>query len=419
MDIVLATATLEALESSWIADSIKAYIDWLEAQRAAPTTITRRIPGLIQFGTFARERGAEHPSDLIEHREAFVTWLLAASPRERSVERQAAFKQELQVPLDQMLRVLGHLAPASRPAEPTFSGLAAGFFDYLREERGLSSATVELYRSHLVRFQNHLVENDLALTSLAPANIDGFINTLVKGLTSASLNSVCSALRHLLRWLYRQRRCTRDLSGCVGKPQTYRLATIPRSIPWDQVQRTLAGIDQHALTGKRDFAMLTLLVLYGLRAREVAALTLDDIDWTAETLRIPRRKCGHSTSYPLSPMAGNALVAYLEIRPKTEARRVFIQVHSPFRPVSHTVVSKRAARHLLRAGVEVRRPGSHTLRHSCAQHLLEADFALKTIGDYLGHSAPSSTEIYAKVAIESLRIVALGNGEEALCPARL
>jgi site-specific recombinase XerD len=66
------------------------------------------------------------------------------------------------------------------------------------------------------------------------------------------------------------------------------------------------------------------------------------------------------------------------------------------------------------AGVEVRRPGSHTLRHSCAQRLVDADFSLKVIGDYLGHRVPMSTEIYTKVAVETLRQVALGNGEVVL-----
>jgi site-specific recombinase XerD len=96
---------------------------------------------------------------------------------------------------------------------------------------------------------------------------------------------------------------------------------------------------------------------------------------------------------------------------------VFIQIGSPFRPVGHAVVSSRARYHLRRAEANVYRPGSHTLRHSCAQRLLEADFPLKVIGDYLGHGAPSSTEIYTKVAVETLRMVALGNGEEVLCPA--
>jgi len=77
-------------------------------------------------------------------------------------------------------------------------------------------------------------------------------------------------------------------------------------------------------------------------------------------------------------------------------------------------VSACAGRHLSAAGVKVPRPGSHTLRHTCVQRLVDADFSLKEIGDFVGHRSPASTEIYAKVAVESLRNVALGDGEVVL-----
>ena len=60
------------------------------------------------------------------------------------------------------------------------------------------------------------------------------------------------------------------------------------------------------------------------------------------------------------------------------------------------------------------RPGSHTLRHSCVQRLVDAGFGFKAIGDFVGHRSPASTAIYAKVAIEPLRQVALGDGEQVL-----
>ena len=90
------------------------------------------------------------------------------------------------------------------------------------------------------------------------------------------------------------------------------------------------------------------------------------------------------------------------------------RVLAPYRPITHSAVSSRARHYLLKAGVEAPRLGSHTLRHTCVQRLVDADFSLKTIGDYIGHRSASSTEIYGKVAIEALREVALGDGEEVL-----
>ena len=158
-----------------------------------------------------------------------------------------------------------------------------------------------------------------------------------------------------------------------------------------------------------------LLVTYGLRSREIAALTLDDIDWRRERLAVPERKAGHSTAFPLSAAVGEALVDYLRHgRPQTDERRVFFRALAPVVPMSTDAVSGRARHYLLKAGIDVPRPGSHTLRHSCVQRLVDADFAFKTIGDFVGHRSAKSTEIYTKVAVEQLRQVALGDGEEVL-----
>jgi site-specific recombinase XerD len=158
-----------------------------------------------------------------------------------------------------------------------------------------------------------------------------------------------------------------------------------------------------------------LLVTYGLRGREVAALALEDIDWKRERLSVPKRNAGHSTAFPLSSVVGNAILEYLRHgRPETADRHVFFRAVAPKRPLGHAAVSSIARKYLLKAGVDVPRPGSHTLRHSAVQRLVDADFDLKTIGDFVGHRSACSTEAYAKVAIEALREVALGSGEEVL-----
>jgi site-specific recombinase XerD len=174
-------------------------------------------------------------------------------------------------------------------------------------------------------------------------------------------------------------------------------------------------VDRRTVAGRRDYAILLLLVTYGLRGREVAALTLDDIDWTRDRLAIPERKAGHSTAFPLSATVGAALLDYLQQgRPRTTDRDVFFRAVAPREPIGAAAVSSLARAYILKAGVEVPRPGSHTLRHSAVQRLVDADFDLKTIGDLVGHRTARSTEIYAKVAVEALREVALGDGEEVL-----
>src|SRR5262249_2122177 len=110
-----------------------------------------------------------------------------------------------------------------------------------------------------------------------------------------------------------------------------------------------------------------------------------------------------------------AIVEYLKQgRPQTDDRHVFFRSMAPVVPLTYVTVSNAASHYLRKAGIAVSRPGSHTLRHTCVQRLVDADFSFKLIGDYVGHRSPASTQIYGKVAVEALREVALGDIEEVL-----
>jgi site-specific recombinase XerD len=270
---------------------------------------------------------------------------------------------------------------------------------------------------HLRRFEAFLSRAGLRkLQELSPAVLSAFIaERSANGLSKTTVSNCCGVLRVFLRYAYREGVIGSNLSKTVEWPQVYRLSTIPRSISWTDAGKVLAGVDRRTPCGKRDYAILLLLVTYGLRGREVAALTLDDIDWKRERLAVPERKAGHSTAFPLSKAVGEAIVDYLQHgRPKTTDRHVFFRSAAPVRPIGSAALSASAARHLLRAGVQVPRPGSHTLRHTLVQRLVDFDFGLKEIGDFVGHRSPASTQIYGKVAVEALRQVALGDGEEVL-----
>jgi integrase len=206
-----------------------------------------------------------------------------------------------------------------------------------------------------------------------------------------------------------------NLGKAIESPRRYRFLNLPRSITWHEVEQMLLKVDRRSIVGKRDYAILLLLVTYGLRSREVAALTLDDIDWKRDCIHVRGRKAGHSTAYPLTPTVGEAILDYLrQGRPVTSERAVFMAVYAPYIPISRVAVSAQAKNHIRRAGINVHRPGSHTQRHTCVQRLVDSGFSLKTIGDFVGHRTPDATKIYAKVNVEALRRVAFGNGEEVL-----
>jgi len=391
-------ATIDRIRGSWIAGEIEAYVAWLAGQGYSTKSIWRRVPIVFAFGEFAHPRGVHAPADLPAHVEAFVAGRVADSRARTESNRLMA--KEVRGPVEQFLGVvLAGFVPAGRPhhAQP-FAGAAPGFFDYLAGERGLRPASVVSYRHHLDRFEAYLERIGVqSIREVSPPILSAFIvERAGAGLAKSTVRDSAGVLRVFLRYAHREGILADDLSGCVGWPQVYRLSSIPRSISWDDVNRVLASVDRRAGAGRRDYAILLLLVTYGLRGREIAALTLDDIDWKRGRLAIPERKAGHSTAFPLSAVVGEALVDYLRCgRPATEDRHVFFRAAAPKRPIGAAAVSAIARRYLLRAGADVPRPGSHTLRHSAVQRLVDADFDLKTIGDFIGHRSARSTEVYA------------------------
>ena len=411
--------SVDRVRSSWVGEPIEKYVEWLTQHGYASRTVLRRIPLLMEFGEFARHCGATKFEELPSHVEAFtVHWLKKHGQGCKSDGARKKVEDEARNPVEQMLAlVIPDFADNGRARAPDpFQDQAPHFFDYLRNERGLRETSISCYRFDLRAFEKYLQDIGLhELQAISPVVLSGFLTDRSGGLSKTGIKNRCGMLRVFLRYLYRERVVARNLSGTVESPRVYRLSSIPRSITWDEVHRMLEAVDRRTPVGKRDYAILLMLVTYGLRGREVAALTLDDIDWRRERLRIPERKAGHSTAYPLSPIVGEAILDYLQhSRPQTSDRHVFFRFLPPRRPMTFSGVSSRASHYLHKAGIPVSRPGSHTLRHTCVQRLVDATFSLKAIGDYVGHERTTSTQIYAKVAVDTLREIGSGVGEEVL-----
>lgn len=413
--------TIDRIRASWIGEPIERYVIWLNKRDYAARNVFRRVPILVRFGEFAKSHGAKDWSELPDHVEPFVNhWLDERGKRNVGEQERRTAAAAIRSPIQQMLQLVvpGHTYNGrSQNLPEPFLENVPDFFAFLRRERGLRERTVVQYQHYLRLLESYLRKTEIrTLSDLSPGVISAFITEFgQQGNNKRSVQSLCSILKVFLRYLFRIDLLERDLSRQIESPRNYRLANLPRSVSWDEVRQMLEAVDRRTPIGKRDYAILLLLVTYGLRAREVAALTLDDIDWKRDRLHVPERKAGHSTVYPLSPVVGEAILDYLQHgRPKTEARALFFRAFAPYTPVAWFVVSDRAKHYLRKADINVLRPGSHTLRHTCVQHLLDAHVSLKTIGDYVGHRTPDATNIYAKVNIEALREVALGDGEEVL-----
>ncbi|ODU78650.1 MAG: integrase [Bordetella sp. SCN 68-11] len=409
-------ATVDRIRANVAGAYIEHYVSWLRAQGYADRNVFKRVPILCQFGEFASARGAIDGQTALEHVEPFAQYwesIHGKSCRSEAAHAKVAF--DARNPVRQMLELaLCGSVGAHRQRKPfPFQAEGPGFAGYLRDERGLKDDTIERHAFYLNGLSSFLDRAGVAsLASLSPPLLAAFLVERCAGLARTSRRDLCGTLRIFLRYCHRERIIERDLSAAVEVPRLHRLASVPRAITWDEVRDMLGCVDRRCALGRRDYAMLLLLVTYGLRGNEVAQLTLEDIDWQRERLSIPQRKAGHWSAYPLAGIVAEAIIDYLKnARPQTADRHVFFRSMAPWRPISSAAVSSAAVRYLQRAGVRVHRAGSHTLRHTCVQRLVDAEFSLKTIGDYVGHRSPQSTKIYTKVDLAALREVAMGNGE--------
>jgi site-specific recombinase XerD len=218
-------------------------------------------------------------------------------------------------------------------------------------------------------------------------------------------------MRGFLRYIHIAGLTQQDLSGTLISPRRYAFETIPPALRAEHVDAVLKAAEKdHTPKGLRDYAILLLLATYGLRAGEVTALRLDDIEWRKDRLRVRHSKTGCESFLPLLAPVGEAILAYLRNgRPETKSRHVFLRVRAPFQSLRTGSSLYHMVEHRLqKAEIKLeRKHGPHAFRHARAVGLLNAGVAMKSIGDVLGHRSPDSTAVYLKLATSELRAVGL------------
>jgi integrase/recombinase XerD len=341
-------------------------------------------------------------------------WQLTESTAEAYVaeRRRAGYVNERTVralgPLLDYLRKVGAV-PLAVAAVPTtdIERLLARYRAYLTVERGLAATTaglnVRLVRPFLVEHVGQR-ENRLELAELTAGDVGAFV-VAQSARRSRSIKRMVSALRSFLGFVYLEGSIDRPLSQAVPSPPGWTLTGLPKFLQQGQVAGLLDCCDLNTAIGRRDLAILTLLARLGLRAGEVAALGLDDIDWRRGEL-VVGGKGNRIDRLPLPADVGARIVDYLrDGRPSTaEGRSVFIRAQAPHRSLSSTGVTTVVAAAGRRAGLGT--IGAHRLRHSVATAMLGAGGSLGEIGDVLRHRRAMTTAIYAKVDLEALRTLA-------------
>jgi len=304
-----------------------------------------------------------------------------------------------------VLREVGAVPVPAASVDGPIEELLADYREYLARERGLAERTIELYgRAARIFLSERERADGLALERLTAADVSGFLARECPKRSIASARDLVNGLRQLLRYLHVSGLISAPLRWAVPAVADLRDRSLPRSVDDATVAKLLASCDRRRTIGRRDHAILLLLARLGLRAGEVAAIELDDIDWRAGELLV-RGKGDRRDVLPVPVDVGRALVSYLRRRPPTDCRKVFLRVRAPAGPLPASALTHVVSSACRRAGVP--RVGAHRLRHTAATRMLRAGASLPEIAQVLRHNELGTTAIYAKVDRKALRRLAL------------
>ena len=303
------------------------------------------------------------------------------------------------------LRGLG-VVPPEASAPQTLSGeLLAGYGRWLLAERGLRPEVARGYLNAVRPFVTaHAAGGVAGLRGLVAGDVTAFLTAESRRLAPGTVQRVATALRSLLRFWHLQGLTGGPLDRAVPRAANRRPG-LPRPLEHGEVASLLASCDPQTAVGRRDLAMLTLLARLGLRAQEVARLTLDDIDWRSGEISIAG-KGGRRDRLPLPADAGQAIAAWLlHGRPAGALDcSVFIRARAPRSGLTPGAVTQAVAAAAQRAGLGA--IYAHRLRHSAATAILAEGGSLAEIGQVLRHRRIVTTAAYTKVNIEALRRLA-------------
>ncbi|MDR1428130.1 MAG: tyrosine-type recombinase/integrase [Bifidobacteriaceae bacterium] len=298
----------------------------------------------------------------------------------------------------------GLISPAAALAVPVPEDeTVAAFRSYMLNERRLAVSTAAANTARIKRFMDRHAKSGGAGGITAQAVAQAMLEEAASRGPS-SVQKLRYTLRSFLRFCFLTGVTGHDLSGATLAVKVPVPSPLPFGATTEQVRALLASCDPGSAVGRRDLAVLCLICVLGLRAGEVAGLTLEDFDWRhAEVL--DHGKGGKSERLPLPDQVGSAMTAYLANgRPASRARAAFLRTRAPIRPLTREAVSSVVARACGRAGIEPFR--AHRLRHTLGERMIQEGVPLDAISQVLRHSSLATTANYARVDVARLRSVA-------------
>jgi site-specific recombinase XerD len=288
-----------------------------------------------------------------------------------------------------------------KPETTEFQNVHTLFLSYLLVEKK-SKNTSDSYRNISCKFLLFIEKSGYTSLKAVPLEfIHHFFNELRNTWEAGSLRTAASGMRSFLNFAEDGSRLLTAVPD-----QLLRKRTIIPVLTQGEEQAVWDVLQTDAISS-RDKAIMTLALLTGLRAVDILALRLEDIDWQRDVINIIQKKTNEPLVLPLLPAMGNALARYIaNDRPTSDSPFVFLSCNAPHQPLKehascYAVVRKVFSCAGVRLGNELK--GTRLLRHHVASKMLRKGVALQTISSTLGHVHPDTTNIYLTTDEEKLR----------------
>ena len=380
------------------------FASWLDGHGFAKDTIRRRIRGAIRLVEWAAKRGisvARLGSETLEDFERHLA-------EKGHVRKRGGHYPDL-LAAKQFVEFLCHRGVLDRPFLPKpksdLSPIVTDFCRWMRNHRGVAQSTLDSYYCRAITgFLKSLGKRTQLIEARA---LRAYVSDVASRYGTGWTKNVVTALRMFVRFLVVEGKCAPGLEDAIPTIAEWRLSSLPRYLPTEEVERLIAACDPSTVIGARDRAIMLLLARLGLRASEVARMSLGDINWDEGTL-VVAGKSRREVRLPLTQEIGDAILHYLRhSRPQVDTGKIFIRVLAPRRGLSRASVSYVVANAIQRVGLKAPHQGAHLLRHSAATTMLREGMSLQEIGGVLRHKSIATTAHYAKVDIGLLKLVTM------------
>lgn len=357
----------------------------LEGSGYRPFTIARHLREVERLGRWMEERQVRS-SDLTCQRLAEY----------RTANRTSGCPASI---LGSLRTLIGSVSSDPTSSSPLLDLLAA-FRCHLLHERGLVASTADAYVLRARRFLAWSAPSG-GLSALTAADVIGAVLRESQNVSARSTQYFVTAVRSFLRFCFVTGMTPVDVSAAALGVSDRGRSSLPLGISGQDASALLGSFDRQHPQGRRDYAIVLILLRLGLRSAEVASLTLDDLDWRVGEVLV-HGKGDREEQLPLPTDVGEAIVSYLQQgRPETTARALFVRRRAPIGALGRGGVSAIVRRASVRTGMAG--IGAHRLRHTLACEMVTAGVPLSEIGQVLRHRSLISTANYARVDLPALR----------------